>query len=74
MAQEFLDELVVLPLREQERGARVPETVEAGIGWMEAGIGWKTGTFEEPSEGAISKVGGVDDAPISFAKMRPPGW
>jgi hypothetical protein len=29
---------------------------------VEAGIGWNTGTFEEPCEGAVSEVGGVDDA------------
>ena len=48
MTQEFLDELGMLVLGEQDRGAGVPEVVEADLGHI--------GLFQERLEGAVHQV------------------
>ncbi len=55
--QHLGDDLGVdVPAQEQRR-AGVSEVVEAGIGG-------ESGALEEPDEGAISEIGGVDDAAV----------
>lgn len=55
MSKHLGDDLGVDVAGEEQSSARVPEVVEAG-GGGEASI------FKEPSKGAVSKVGGVDNA------------
>jgi len=55
MSEHLRDYLRVDVLREQERGAGVPETVEADLR--------EPGALEEPGEVPVSEVRGVDYAP-----------